>query len=165
MPALANQNPLEKLHGIVEPTRASIWPLAPIYWWGLLLLIIFVIAAFYLFKNIRVIQRKNKQGLIKLQQLQIENANFITLNKLLKGIALAYFPRERVASLYGEAWFDFIQGYSDVALFSGKESFLRHLYQYSEQPCSMDHFNEAKTWIKQLPKQIRKHKKEAIKHV
>ena len=165
MPALANQNPLENLHGIIEPTSASIWPLAPIYWWGLLLLIVLAITSFYLFKRIKVARYKRTQALIKLQQLKLEDANFITLNRLLKGIALIYFPREQVASLYGEAWFDFIQRYSTVELFSGKESFLQHLYQYSEQPCSMDHFNEAKVWIKQLPKQIKKIKREAIKHV
>ena len=162
MPALASQNPLETLHGIIEPTSASIWPLAPIYWWGLLLLIVLAIGSFYLFKLVTTNRKKQKQALAKLQQLKTEDANFITLNQLLKGIALTYFPRGQVASLYGEAWFDFIQRYSTVELFSGKKNFLKYLYQYSEQPCPEEYFADVKVWIKQLPKQI---KKEAIKNV
>ena len=106
-----------------------------------------------------------KDALLQLQKLQEEDANFIALNQLIKGVALHYFSRHQVASLHSEQWFDFLQRYSTTEFFSGKENFLNHLYRYSEQPCSSEHFNQAKKWITQLPKQIKKQEKEASKNV
>ena len=165
MSPLASQNPLEKLNDIIAPGAAGYWPPAPIYWLLLLILAVSAVASVYLFKRFTKQRLKQQQALTKLQQLQKEDADFILLNQLIKGVALSYFPRQQVASLHGEQWFDFLQRYASTPLFSGKECFLKHLYRYSEQPCSPDDFAQAKNWIKQLPKQIKKQRKEAIPNV
>ena len=165
MSALANQNPLSQLNDIIAPTAASPWPPAPIYWLLLLLFMVSIVAAFYLFKRIKKQRIKQLQALQKLQQLQANNANFITLNQLLKGVALSYFPRQQVASLHGEKWFEFLQHYAATPLFTSKQQFLQRLYTNSGQPCFADDFAQVTIWIKQLPKQIKKQHKEATKHV
>lgn len=164
MSPLANQNPLAQLNDIIAPTTASQWPPAPIYWFLLSALVVVIIASVYLVKRIKQQRQKQRQALQKLQQLQADNSSFIALNQLLKGVALLYFPRQAVASLHGELWFDFLQSYSEKKLFTSKEIFLKRLYS-SEQNCSADDFAQSKIWIKQLPKQIKKHNKEANKHV
>jgi hypothetical protein len=165
MSPLASQNPLAQLNDIIAPTAASPWPPAPIYWLLLLALLLLTTATLYLFKRVKKQRLKQQQALTKLQQLEKEDASFILLNRLLKGVALSYFPRQQVASLHGGPWFDFLQRYATAELFSGKQHFLEYLYRYSEQPCSPDDFAQAKKWIKQLPKQIKKQHRGRAKHV
>ena len=165
MSPLANQDPLAKLNDIIAPTAASPWPPAPAYWLLLFLFLASIAGVVYLFKRIKKQRIKQQQALTKLQQLQAENADFITLNQLLKGVALSYFPRQQVASLYGEQWFDFLQRYAATPLFTDKQAFLQRLYKDNQQPCSSDDFIQIKKWIKQLPKQIKKQHKEANSHV
>jgi hypothetical protein len=165
MSPLANQNPLSQLNGIIEPAGASPWPPAPIYWLLLLALLISVGGAFYLFKRIKQQRLKQQQALNQLQQLQAADADFVLLNQLLKGVALSYFARRQVASLHGAQWFDFLQRYAATPLFTSKQSFLERLYSSCDPRCSADDFAQAKNWIKQLPKQIKKQNKEANNHV
>ena len=165
MSPLANANPLSQLNDIIAPTAASPWPPAPIYWLLLFLFISSIVASIYLFKGIKKQRVKQQQALTKLQQLQANNANFILLNQLIKGVALSYFPRQQVASQHGEQWFDFLQRYAATPLFTSKQAFLQRLYQDSESPCCADDFAQTKKWIKQLPKQIKKQHKEANKDV
>ena len=165
MSPLVNQDPLAQLNDIIAPTAASPWPPAPVYWLLLLILSASIAGAVYLFKRIKKQRLKQQQALTKLQQLQADSANFVLLNQLIKGVALSYFPRQQVASLHGEQWFDFLQRYAATPLFSDKQAFLQRLYKDSEQPCSADDFVQTKRWIKQLPKQIKKQHKEATKHV
>ena len=165
MSPLANQNPLAQLNDIIAPTASSPWPPAPVYWLLLLGLLISVTATVYLFKRMKKQRRKQQLALTKLQQLQTDSASFILLNQLLKGVALSYFPRQQVASLHGEQWFEFLQRYAAIPLFTSKQLFLKRLYKESEHPCCADDFAQVKKWIKQLPKQIKKQHKEADKHV
>ena len=165
MSPLAKQNPLSQLNDIIAPTTANPWPPAPIYWLLLLVLVLLVAASVYLFKRFKKQRIKQQQALKKLQQLQKDNANFILLNQLIKGVTLLYFPRRQVASLHGEHWFDFLQTYAASPLFDSKQAFLKRLYTNSEQPCSPNDFAQTKIWIKQLPKQIKKHHKEASNNV
>lgn len=165
MSPLAKQNPLAQLNDIIAPTTANQWPPAPIYWGLLITFVLLIIASVYLFKHFKKQRVKQQQALTKLQQLQTENASFITLNQLLKGVVLSHFPRDTVASLHGECWFDFLQNYSAKPLFSSKDTFLQRLYNSDQQNCSADDFTQSKIWIKQLPKQIKKYNKEAKKHV
>ena len=158
-------NPLAQLNDIIAPTAASPWPPAPICWLLFSALLLLLIAAVYLFKRTQQQRQKQQQALTQLQRLQNEQADFIALNQLLKGVTLSYFPRQQVASLHGEQWFDFLQHYAATPLFADKQAFLRRLYQDSGQPCCDDDFVQAKRWIKTLPKQLKKQHKEANRHV
>ncbi|WP_435235215.1 DUF4381 domain-containing protein [Psychromonas sp. PT13] len=165
MSPLDSQNPLAQLNDIIAPNAASFWPLAPIYWALLFTLVAALIGLTYLIKRIKKQRKKQQSILIKLQELESSKANFITLNQLIKGVALQHFPRQQVASLHSEAWFDFLQRYATTPIFKDKDTFLTRLYQEKNPVCSDSDFAQTKQWIKQLPKQIKKHHQEANKHV
>ncbi len=165
MPPNDNQNPLAQLHGIIGPDQASSWPPAFIYWLLALLVIFLLAAAVYLFKRYKQKKQLQKKVLQELNLLSASKGSFISLNQLLKGSALLYFPRFEVASLHGELWFEFLQRYSAETIFQDKQTFTRRLYQSSAQPCSADDFQQAKVWIINLPQQIKKQQKESSKNV
>jgi hypothetical protein len=165
MSPLANQDPLAQLNDIIAPTAASPWPPALIYWLLLATLIVSIVGLVYLFKRNQIQRVKQQQALLKLQQLQADNANFIVLNQLIKGVTLSYFPRRKVASLHSQQWFNFLQRYSSEPIFTSEQVFIKRLYQDNDSACSAEDFMQTKKWIKQLPKQIKKHRKEVNKHV
>lgn len=165
MSPLDKQNPLAQLNDIISPNSANIWPPAPIYWLLLIVLLLLLSASIYFFKQYAKQRKKQQLALQKLQQLKNNKANFVSLNQLLKGVALQYFPRTQVASLHGEQWFIFLQTYAATPLFESNAAFQKRLYSENDQPCSSDDFVQSKRWIKQLPKQIKKHLKKAISNV
>jgi len=156
MSPLANQDPLAQLNDIISPSAPSWFPPAPIYWLLLFVTIVIICFSYYSWKKQRKQQEIKTSQLNKLAQLRQEQVDFIKLNQLLKGCALTYFARSDVASLHGEAWFDFLQKYSDVSLFESKQAFIQRLYQHPSQPASETDFSEAKKWISTLPKQVKK---------
>lgn len=165
MSPLANQDPLAQLNDIIAPNTASFWPLALIYWVLLILMVAALFGLIYFIKQNKKQRLKQQSALLKLQELQINNANFIVLNQLIKGVALHYFPRNQVASLHSQAWFDFLQRYATEPIFQNQETFMMRLYQEKNPVCSENDFTQTKKWIKQLPKQIKNQTKEANKHV
>ncbi|MFT6986489.1 MAG: hypothetical protein ACJAT7_002325 [Psychromonas sp.] len=162
---LNNQNPLAQLHDIITPSAPSFWPPAPLYWLLLIISIVLITGAIYLYKRVKSERQKYQMALSKLQQLKDEGADFIALNKLVKGVALLYFPRQQVASLHGEQWFDFLHTYSERPLFGSKPLFLQRLYNNRDQSCASDDFEQVKIWIKKLPQQIKKQQKECKNNV
>ncbi|WP_022942875.1 DUF4381 domain-containing protein [Psychromonas hadalis] len=165
MSPLANQDPLAQLNDIIGPNAPSWFPPAPIYW-GLLLFFMALIFITYAFlKQHQKHQKKQKTLLNKLHQLEQQQANFIRLNQLLKAAALSYFPREEVASLHGEQWFDFLQKYSTSPLLGNKQHFVQRLYQVDIEALDKDDYRAAKKWITTLPKQIKKQSQKGKKDV
>jgi hypothetical protein len=160
MSPLANQDPLAQLNDIISPSAPSWFPPAPIYWLLLSITIVAIYCSYYIWKKQRKQQKIKASQLNKLEQLKQQQVDFITLNQLLKACALTYFTRTEVASLHGEAWFDFLQKHSDVNIFENKQTFIKRLYQNAEQPASETDFIEAKKWISALPKQIKKAQKD-----
>lgn len=160
MSPLANQDPLAQLNDIIAPNTPNWFPPAPIYWVLFFVSIALIVVAVLLFKKVKKNKKRQQIQLQKLQQLQQSKADFITLNQLLKGCALAYFPRKDVASLHGEQWFDFLQKHADFTVFNNKQTFLARLYQDQQQTCQSSDFNDAKKWISALPKQIKKVQKD-----
>jgi len=156
MSPLANQDPLAQLNDIIAPNAPSGFPPAPIYWLLCCLLIGAVFGGYYLFKKQQKQRQRQQQQLRELQQLKQQKSDFIALNQLLKGCALSYFPRSDVASLHGEAWFDFLQKHSHFSIFKNKQDFLTRLYQAECQVTDDSDFIDAKKWITALPKQIKK---------
>lgn len=160
MSPLANQDPLAQLNDIIGPSTPSWFPPAPIYWLLLCVTLITFGVSYYFFKKNHQQQKIKQSHLLKLAQLKQQQVDFIKLNQLLKGCALTYFPRSDVASLHGEAWFDFLQKHSDFILFDSKQVFIKRLYQNADQPATETDFIEAKKWISALPKQIKKAQKD-----
>ena len=147
-------NPFEQI--ILPVNTPSAWPPAPIYWLILTASLIVIALVFFLTK--RHIKKKKviKQALFSLKGLQEEEASFIQLNQLLKGLCLQYYPRAQVASLMGKEWFIFIQQHNtekESVLFGDQEKFCQRLYQ-QETLCTQDDFTAAKQWIQKFPAQV-----------
>lgn len=155
-----NVDPLAQLQDVISPDLPSWWPLSPIYWLLIISCIAFIAVLVYLFKMQHKNKHKQQQAHLQLQQLKQNSANFVLLNQLLKGVALLYFERHQVASLHGEDWFNFIQKHATVPIFGNKQRFIDRLYQVDQQSCTEQDYQQAKTWIKNLPKQIKKQQKE-----
>ena len=118
-------DPLDKLKDIHLPDAVSWWPLAP-GWWILLVLFLLMIAiALYLY--IRS-QRKSHQEIIIEQALQLfdslqeQSLNSKTLimelSELLRRTAISLYGRDKVANLAGENWLLFLNDYGSTKAFT-----------------------------------------------
>ena len=117
---------LDKLHDLVEPAAVAWWPLAPGWWIVIALLLVWLGAAFV---TAWIRWRKTayrRAGLRLLDKIEKASANASadsvrllgSLSSLLKRVALAAFPRERVASLSGDEWIAFLDRTSAGARFA-----------------------------------------------
>ena len=159
MPQNTNTDPLAQLHDIIAPTTPSWWPLPFIYWGILLGCVVISILTIYLIKKHLQKKKQLEHYLSTLSSLQVNGCNIIALNTLLKGVAIATLSREKVASLHGHAWFDFLINYSSFDegdLFQGKTKFTEQLYGQVSRECDENDFNQANKWIKQLPSFLKK---------
>jgi len=95
---------LSELRDIVVPDAPPFWPPAPGLWVaaGIVILLVFLFA----WRIYSRVQRNayRKAGL----QLVVEAGTNQDVSVTLKRVALAAFPREDVASLYGDAWTAFL---------------------------------------------------------
>jgi hypothetical protein len=140
----ATQLPLED---ILTPENVSFWPPAP-GWWIVMLIICAAIIALYIFisrfrKNSQY--RKEALGLLKREYDELKNLNpnliaddieikknvVESMLKILKRTAMTAYPYEKSASLYGQAWLDFLKSKSQKSMISTELA--RHLTegQYS----------------------------------
>ena len=117
---------------LIAPPEISFWPPAP-GWYVLAGLL--VLGLLFLGFRYRRNYRRNSYRRLALNQLDELSKelgdgpgphHLMKLNRLLKLTALAVFPRERVASLYGEEWLTFLQE-SCKGKCSGKVAHLRIL--------------------------------------
>lgn len=99
---------LDRLHDIVVPPPVGWWPLAP-GWWvvvatGLVLLTVGVVKIVFRWQR----DRYRRQALQELAHLSPTVEQLATVAELVKRVALAAYPRERVASLIGRPWLTFL---------------------------------------------------------
>ena len=98
-------DPLAQLKDIHVPEQIHNYPLA-IGWWILAVLIIIILVSSVIkYRKFKAL-RKNKR--LALAQLNNTSNGEETL-KLIKWVALQYFPRAQVAPLYGESLLGFMQ--------------------------------------------------------
>jgi hypothetical protein len=150
------------LHGIIGPSSASWWPLPVVYWLLLLLFFLLLVAVIYFIKPVQNANKQQRYYLDTLSKLQHNHCELITLNQLLKGISMVYFPRSEVASLHGKAWFDFLilhSSFDEKTLFQGRQNFMKKLYTAKDKKCTNLDFEQVKQWIKQMPAFAKKHAK------
>lgn len=96
---------LSNLRDIAIPDVPAFWPPAPGLWLalGTVVLTLFLVAWQW-----RAVRKRNvyrKAGLLLLSEAK--TAHDVSI--VMKRVALAAFPRERVASLYGKDWAAFLQ--------------------------------------------------------
>lgn len=154
---MAKTDPLAQLKDIQLPTPINWWPLAP-GWYVLILLVLLLILYF-----IRIAYRKHRHALAKNQALnllqtykeqydKVHNVSVTSaqISELLRRVALVYYPREQVASLYGEAWLTFLQQNSKGIDFTSVKSMLLDAPFKSSATMNLKPlFDTAQLWIKQ----------------
>ena len=99
-----DQYSLDHLRDIVIPEPPPLWPLAPGIWvlLGLIFLTLLLIA--WRWRAARKRNAYRKAGLVLLNNARSTQ----DISVLMKRVALAAFPREAVASLYGDEWAAFL---------------------------------------------------------
>jgi hypothetical protein len=95
---------LSNLRDIVLPDTPGFWPPAPGVWIVLGILAAVLIIICWKWFSFRKRNLYRKAGLALMGNVK----TVYDLSVLLKRVALAVFPREQVASLYGKDWVDFL---------------------------------------------------------
>lgn len=145
----SNVLPLADIHLPPAPS----WGLS-LQGYGLIVVILLSIAVI-----IWLIHRKRQQGTLKrlaLKQLaQLTPRQTSDIARLLKQAALSHFPRERIASLHGLAWWHFIEQQLPVKKqanvhFSSRSDMLE-LALYGQQPLSETNqqrfYDDVRYWL------------------
>ena len=104
----ATPNPaLASLKDIHLPAAIGDWPFAYGYWIVIaLLLVAIVFIVLYCKKRYQNTAAK-RAALHQLAQLEPEALYYeITINAILKRAAMSYIPRQHIAGLEGQAWYD-----------------------------------------------------------
>lgn len=100
------------LEPITAPPPIPAWPPQP-GWYviGAILLmgIVFLLREFYLKRKRNEYRKISLQELEKVKSMPIDEKAFRQLNLILKSTALYAFKREKVASLTGKAWLQFLE--------------------------------------------------------
>lgn len=109
--AVANQgvSPLAQMHDILLPAMVSSMPIAPGYW--LLLVLSVLILSWIISKLIkrRRYHAPRKTALKILQSMDSNADDFASeVNSLLKRTAMTYLPRQSLAHLNGQPWFNWL---------------------------------------------------------
>ncbi|MFK8068730.1 MAG: DUF4381 domain-containing protein [Gammaproteobacteria bacterium] len=150
-----------ELRDIQLPDPVSWWPPAVGWWLVLLGIILFLIAAIFLFKkwktkrrSAKVLARKELQKIEQEfsnnsdQKLLIEN-----LSTLLRRSSLSSFPREECAGLTGEEWLSFLDQVMQEERFSKGigRSLITAPYEKKLNNNSDQLLSLCKDWIEALP--------------
>ena len=122
---MIQQASLSQLNDIVPPADASWWPPT---WWSLGSVLLFIaIVAFisYWLVQRRLKARARREAYKQLKILAPATTEQVTL--LLKQVALAYYPQQRVSNLHGQQWLTFLlSGMSEKS----QQHFNAELQQY-----------------------------------
>jgi hypothetical protein len=97
---------LQNLRDIVVPEPPPLWPPAPGVWVLLVIALAFVVALFLLWRRSRARNAYRRAGLALLETARTVRE----VNVVLKRVALAAWPRPKVAPLYGDDWARFLDG-------------------------------------------------------
>ncbi|NLS11750.1 DUF4381 domain-containing protein [Vibrio sp. SM6] len=131
-----NTEPTLALDPLVLPHAPSWFPLAW-GWWATLAFVVITIIALILTVRIHRSRRKAKRTALSLfAQGNIATSPSAAL-ELLRQAALCYYPRETIASLNGDAWYQFLDEQIGEARFMPKlEQWQAALYQtVSNEEC------------------------------
>ncbi|MGM0524949.1 MAG: DUF4381 domain-containing protein [Pseudomonadota bacterium] len=153
------QDSLQQLNDIVEPQNASWWPPAwPLIIIAAITLIALLLIAIGVWRHYRA-KRPQRIALSYLNSLKRPSASDITL--LCKQVALAYYSRQKIASLNGEQWLRFL-GADQQPQF---RALLQHSNELLYKPVDSELLEQyqqlADNWIRQA----HKHAKRERRHV
>jgi hypothetical protein len=151
---------LDLLHDIVLPPSTDWWPLAPGWLWLLAALAVLVLwmalRSFVHWQH----NRYRREALAELARLAAATPfaggedKLAAMAELLKRTALSAWPREQVASLTGQAWFEFLDRAGKTRFSEGlgarmQQSIYQGGGQVLDDPAMHTLVAEIRAWIKQ----------------
>jgi len=140
--------PLAPLHLPAEP---SAWPLAWGWWLIILITLGALIACGLGLYRYQIKRRAKQQALNKLAQCQ----SVSEAHNILRQAAMSYFPRQQVAALTGQAWYQFLDGQLSQSQFAPQQARWEQAL-YRENSADRELIEQAKGWVKKAlpPKNI-----------
>lgn len=150
---------LQNLRDVHMPEAVSMWWPPAIGWFILasILLCLMVLGVYYIFctwERRRI--RREAIGYLNELAAECENENdqhyATACASIIRRVAIAYFKRENVASLYGEAWLSFLCHYHrDKNQYEQFAILVRSPYESSVELDRNALRNACVQWVKQLP--------------
>ncbi|MDO3385766.1 DUF4381 domain-containing protein [Gilvimarinus sp. SDUM040013] len=101
-------DPLAQLNDIHIPEPVSWWPLAPLWWVIITVIVGLCVLAAWLALRLYRRNAYRRQALQQLNQLAGESVTPGDINRILKSVAITAYGKRACASLYGQAWLDFL---------------------------------------------------------
>lgn len=129
---------LDRLRDIVVPEAPPIWPPAPEFWLLLFTLLFAVFIVVFQWRRARRANAYRRAGLALLPGADTVHE----ISVILKRVALAAFPREQVASLYGDEWLAFLRATG------GRHDFQPLIELAPDTPADRATKRLAATWIR-----------------
>lgn len=153
-------DPLANLKDIALSDPIHDFPIA-IGWWLLLSLV--VIVAIVLYRKLQKRKAIHKHKNEALKQLETQQASAPQMLNTLKWVVMAYYPREKVASLHGEKYVAFLKHHlhdkEQDAFVKNITPAINSLYNPNEQVDKAIVYQTISSWIKNSlpPKQGDQH--------
>lgn len=147
------QDPLANLHPLREPAAISLWPPAPGWWLlAVAILVALGVTGVWLYRRYRA-NAYRRQALAQLRQLEqrvSDDGDVLSytqsLNALLKGTALAVYPRVQVAAMHGADWLAFLRDSAPGARFP--DNFAQAVYSGDTTGVNVEQLHSAaKCWL------------------
>jgi hypothetical protein len=143
---------LDRLHDIATPPPVFWWPPAPAWYaLGAIMVVLLVVLAWRVVAW-RLRNRYRRAALAELAELEAtagEPRILAALAELVKRVALAAFPRERVASLSGVDWLVFLDASARTNAFThGPGRILESVYECGANRADPELFAAVRHWIK-----------------
>ncbi|WP_019215838.1 DUF4381 domain-containing protein [Legionella tunisiensis] len=157
---MAESPELAKLRDIQLPDPIGWWPMAPGWYFLIVLIALSVIFLLYIFRRNYIRGRAKREALQLLahyhqtyQHAGNSQLGSMEISELLRRVALVYFPREMVAGLQGEAWLAFLNETAKGIDFNAvRTCLLEAPYQPGKNMDLNPLFSCAEKWIKQRRK-------------
>jgi hypothetical protein len=151
-PSPADPGSLDRLHDIVLPAPAPWWPPAPAWYvlGGLLAIFLITLSwALFAWWQRNAYRREALAELAELEPKASQAETLAAVAELVKRVALAVYPRDRVASLTGDSWLSFLDASAGTSDFQrGAGANLESAYSPSNHPASPELFHAVRHWIK-----------------
>ncbi len=135
------------LQPILLPATPSWFPLAW-GWWAMLAAVVTTLLCIVLYLRWRTHRLRAKRTALKLFEKPIVAHTPSSAIELLRQAALCYFPRETIASLHGEKWYQFLDLQLGEARFCNKmHEWQAALYQSKRSELDAELINDCKIWV------------------
>ncbi|MDD3266262.1 MAG: DUF4381 domain-containing protein [Burkholderiales bacterium] len=149
-------NPLADLKDIHLPTDVSIFPLAPI--WYVLISVIIIVIIFLVIRHFVKTAKLKRFNKINVQITELENNIKITdaeviieISTLLKRVAMLKFNKKKPEFLYGNKWIEFLNHTGKTTDFSAIHmEGLRNIYKNNIFNNKKQFFTTTRSWVRKV---------------